>query len=145
MVTIMMGLPRSGKTSWADKYCPHTTRVSADHYFETKEGYRFDAQHLHAAHEACFRQFISLVMSNEDVVVDNTGITRWERAPYILGGNAYDDSVEIVWLTADAETCISRPDNGHHVPETIIWRIASRLEKPLWGGASVRMVGVEGK
>lgn len=73
---------------------------SADSFFEKDGVYTFDASKLSDAHGKCFRDFITALTSNvELVVVDNTNTTNEEIAPYMLGAQAYGYDAQIITLT----------------------------------------------
>src|SRR5882724_8934933 len=70
--------------------------VSANLFFETPAGYRFDPSKLSQAHGACFKEFLSaLAKERELVIVDNTNTTSEEIAPYMLGAQAFGYNAEI--------------------------------------------------
>ena len=93
-VTILRGLPGTGKTTFAQKQYdrnPKTTAVVSADLFFCKDGeYRFDAAKLTEAHEDCFRAFVLALSSDkvEHVIVDNTNVMIAELAPYVMYANA---------------------------------------------------------
>lgn len=139
---IMRGLPGSGKTTYAWKCFSHACILSADDYFMDNGVYKFVPQFIGKAHESCFRRFISIVQRGiSDVVVDNTNISAWEMAPYIMGASAFGYSPSIVELKASAELALAR--NVHEVPEDVIRSMQDRLENevipPFWPRAEAVM------
>lgn len=136
-VTILRGLPGSGKSTLIAKEFPDATVVSADHYFVDEAGvYRFDPARLKDAHGACLREFIHHVRGGNPrtIVVDNTNVCAWEMAPYAATAQAYGYEFEIVTIECDVETALKR--NVHGVPEETIRRMADRLKTeelpPFW-------------
>jgi len=140
LVRIFRGLPGSGKTrrvrrlrGWA--------RCSADDFFETPTGYRFDPLKLSLAHRACLRAFLGFVEAGcPRIAVDNTNITAAEIAPYAAIGEAFGYRVEILTLWVSVRTAQRR--NVHSVPLKAIQAMAARLAKerlpPWWRNVEVR-------
>lgn len=142
-VTIMIGLPKSGKSTYIKRYLASAVVVSADHFFMDVDGtYRFDPQLLGEAHQACFRNFMAALMKGLDVVVDNTNTQNWERAPYVMAALAYGHRLQWVHVAAEADVCCARSDNGHGVPEKVIRNLESYFEAPLpfWPGVETMKV-----
>jgi predicted kinase len=139
---ILRGVPGSGKSSYQRRNYPGATVASADHFFATVNGYRFDARRLSEAHATCFRCAIDAVQSGANlVVIDNTAITAAEAAPYVLLGQAYGYDVQVITLLVDAD--IAAPRNVHGVPAETVQRMAERLQKetlpPWWNHQEIRL------
>lgn len=128
-ITIMQGLPGSGKSTHAAKLkAQGAVIVSADDYFtENDEGvYKFDPTKLSEAHGQCMRRFVYAILNREDhVVVDNTNCTSEEIAPYMALANAYDYEARILRVEAEPDVCAKR--NTHGVPVQAILAMAARL------------------
>lgn len=124
-VIIMRGIPGSGKSQHIRRTILPEFRgnsfaiVSADHYFEHKGKYWFDASKLQAAHADCFDKYLEHLRNcTELIVVDNTNLRAWEISPYILGANAasiYSYEVEIHEIRCEPQFAASR--NIHGVDE----------------------------
>lgn len=136
-VIILSGVSGSGKSSFANGL-GRTYKVSADYFFLVSGEYRFDPAKLADAHAFCFRSFLSAMREGfETIVVDNTNTTAVEIAPYVLGAQAHDYSVQIITVAVpeDAlEACAAR--NAHGVSLQGIraqWeRLQSRQLPPWW-------------
>lgn len=113
-VTILQGLPGSGKSTWAEAQVGAEI-ISADHFFvqpRTKE-YKFDVAKLPEAHAACLRWFVRLVQrATPVVIVDNTNTTVAEVAPYYALAQAYGAEVEILHFDVPLATCCERQVHG---------------------------------
>lgn len=85
-VYILRGVPGSGKTTLAKELINNRlgTICTADDYFETDEGYKFDFSKLRQAHEECQRKFSLAVEDNfyEVIVVANTNTSEKEWTFY---------------------------------------------------------------
>lgn len=106
LVTIMRGVPGSGKTWWHEHKYRENDRgrivvCSANDHFtdpKTKE-YHFRAEELHKAHGYCLQKFVQELVDAQTaahVIVDNTNIHAVEMAPYIALAEAYRVPYEIV-------------------------------------------------
>lgn len=143
----MQGPSGSGKSTWAEAWARRTGAVivSADHYFETRDGYRYDPKQLGTAHNACFCQFLSAVREKMRVVVDNTNTDAIDVAPYVAVARAYKAECVVVRMPvslADAPVLAAR--NMHGVPEGTIRRQierTARFDADMRG--RIRIVGPE--
>jgi len=153
-VKIISGVSGSGKSSLTMKVIGalmpltntymsgHVVQValcSADSFFEKDGVYTFNPVLLNEAHGKCFRDFITALSTNvEIVVVDNTNTSVAEVAPYFLGAQAYGYDVDMTTIMcktdADVKLCAAR--NTHNVPEGGIFaqhrRLCERELMPWW-------------
>lgn len=133
-VVILRGVPGAGKSRYARENFPEANVCSADHFFMKDGEYKFDPNKLAQAHGACLRKFIDCIGVNgevafvpiDTVVVDNTGTSVVEIAPYAALANAYGCELEIITLEVDPKVAAAR--NVHGVPETSVLRMAQNLE-----------------
>lgn len=143
-VTIMRGLPGSGKSTFAKRLAdkePKSIIVSADEYFVDANGiYRFDPSKIGEAHAYCLRRYIRGLLAGEiHVIVDNTNTQIWEFRHYIDLAKAFGYEIEITpmhesgrklsrsYLYTIADRCT------HGVPYHVIERMADRWEDFLPG------------
>jgi predicted ABC-type ATPase len=141
MLTLMCGLPGSGKSTMVKKYIEAHPRmqisvVSADHYFMRTGTWKFNPAELGEAHGLCFCHTIRLLTAEDEideVIVDNTMMTNIERAPYVLAAQAFGWQVRMVDLFTHRgdEIATYAARNVHGVPAEAIKRMAARYEKPL--------------
>lgn len=127
-IVIMQGPSGSGKSTWARRFHTGAKIVSADAYFETSAGYRFDASRLADAHTECFRQFLRAVDEGDEVIVDNTNTDAIDVAPYVAVARAHGMQSVVVRMPAtlaDVETLAGR--NAHGVHATVIMRQIERI------------------
>lgn len=124
-ITIMQGLPGSGKSFSAAKIAAETSAeiVSADN-FPGLYGDRdvdgripFNVALLGPAHGACFRAAVEALQNGRSVVVDNTNTTASEVGPYVLLAQAFGAAPKIVHVLCDPSTAHAR--NTHGVPYAV--------------------------
>lgn len=137
IVTLMIGIPGSGKSTYIKNNLPGTTVVSADHFFTGEDGvYRFDPKKLGEAHGTTLRQFLAALSKGFDIVVDNTNTTLVNLAPYEALASMHGATVRFVHLDVDPTVAHSRCIHG--VPlETVVkasQQIASTIGQwpPYW-------------
>lgn len=139
-VTIMRGIPGSGKSTWI---CNNTLgkTVSADSWFLREDGsYGFDKEQLPHAHNWCLRQFLAYLYDGvTHIIVDNTNIRVYEIAPFYRLAETFGYNVEIIWLVCDPVKAFQR--NIHGVPIELVKSMAISFEPlpPWW---NVRIVPV---
>lgn len=133
---IMRGIPGSGKSTIAKKIVAFSEAVivSADNFFMTENGYKFDVTKIREAHKTCFRLFREAVSSAKElVIVDNTNIQAWEISPYMMLAESFGYDVEIMDVSCDVQIASDR--NIHDVPSKSVTNMAYRKDReklPPW-------------
>ena len=99
-MVVMRGLPGSGKStvvSAISRLYPRAVVCSADHYFLRDGRYEFDPALLKSAHQECQDKARAACEAGERlVVVDNTGVRRWELVTYFKLAQSYNYTVIVV-------------------------------------------------
>jgi predicted kinase len=119
MITIIRGIPGSGKTTLARAMVERGDAdvfVEADMWFDENGG--FDPANLSTAHAWCLSEAERHHRAGRHVIVSNTFTRRWEMAPYL----ALDRSARIVEATG-------RYQNVHGVPQWKVDQMAARWER----------------
>lgn len=121
LVKLLRGLPGSGKTAWIRRNNQNAIVCSADDYrINSKGEYVFRAEDSTRVHSECFLKFLRVcqISKPEDrpmvLYVDNTNLTAWELAPYVLVAEAFGFYCEIIRVECD--WLIAARRNIHLVP-----------------------------
>jgi hypothetical protein len=125
-VIIMMGLPGSGKSTWAKALTGRKVIVSSDNYFTDADGnYHWTIEEAHKGHEDCLLRFIDVFQPGRPsgdppkkpdiVIVDNTNVRIHDVSPYIRIAQAYGCDVEVKYMDTNVDN--SKTRNIHGVPD----------------------------
>ena len=125
-VIVLIGLPGSGKSTWAKALPGRKFIVSSDNYFTDADGnYHWTVEEAHKGHEDCLRKFIDVFQSGppsgdppkkpDIVIVDNTNVRIHDVSPYIRIAQAYGCDVEVKYMDTNVDN--SKTRNIHGVPD----------------------------
>ena len=128
---IMVGLPGSGKSTWANLQEAAMDYIgavicSADHWFERTGEYIFKPEELGQAHAFCKGRADGAMQAGHPcVIIDNTNLTHWERSDYLTMAEKYDYRVQIKLFEVTPEEAAVR--NSHGVPLEACKRMQARF------------------
>jgi predicted kinase len=134
VLTIIRGLPGSGKTTKARKAQERfgAALVSADDYFERDGEYRFNPAQLPAAHAACQAEARRFLASGRDVIVHNTFTQGWEATPYVNMASEFDAALCVVEVfDGGLDDAALAARNVHGVPQASIAAMRARWDNDL--------------
>lgn len=130
-VTLLSGLPGSGKDTWAQQHRGDLPMVSLDAVREETGVDPTDNQGAVAqlAQERCRE----LLRSGTSFVFNATNTMRQTRARWLDLFAAYHARIEIVYLEPPLRDLLRQnKSRGQPVPESVIYRLSQRCEPPTW-------------
>ena len=119
---LLRGLPGAGKSTLAKSL--GGKRIEADMFFETEDGYKFDATKIKDAHSWC-QNMVGSWMSDEEerIVVSNTFTQEWEMQFYYDWAKDFDYKVFSL-VVENRHGGI----NEHNVPQETLDKMKNRFE-----------------
>jgi predicted kinase len=125
---MIVGVPGSGKTTKAKQLInllgDTAVHYEADQYFTDADGtYKFDPSKLAEAHDYCqSRTSTAMKDGVKNIIVSNTFIKAWERAPYFHWARMYGYDVLFIRMNTQYKTI-------HGVPAEKIEIMKSQIEQ----------------
>ena len=134
ILTLVRGLPGSGKSTFANLITNQFSVCEADKFFYDKEGnYNFDATKLRIAHQWCRNQVEIRMKDNEvnpqfypEIVVSNTFTQKWEMEAYYKLAEQYGYKVFSI-IVENRHGGV----NQHGVPDVKLAQMKNRFEVKL--------------
>ena len=125
LLTIISGLPGSGKTTLAHTIAVYPTGnaavCEADSFFYVDGVYKFDPSKLGVAHQICQDKVENLMRKGGPVIVSNTSLSLKEILPYQLLAAQY--GYKIQWIGI-----FSSPfESLHNIPEYTFERMKTKF------------------
>lgn len=140
VVIMLVGLPCSGKSTWARAHLPKMVRISTDdHVLERSQEVGIDYQEglekfYQEAEIKARLAMADAIATNQDVVIDQANLTRSSRANKLAMFPAHYARIacffEVPVEVAIERNAIRKEEVGHWVPEAVIREMAERLEAP---------------
>lgn len=137
-VTLMYGLPGSGKSFLAKKLYDKTIKsgktsviLSTDDFFMVDGEYKWSGEFIGLAHKwNQGRFYLELFKGTNHIIIDNTGLGAWQHYPYVGESINHGYEWELVqsktkWANDPAE-CSKK--NSHGLTEEMIKRMLDKSE-----------------
>ena len=133
-IVLLVGLPGSGKSTWAQSKV--TTAMSGALSSDAVRELLADDPNNQNIHPRVFRVMRDLLKHRLELkrpvtYIDATNLTPRERRPYIKLADLFDGEIEAVFFDVPAEECIRRNrGRGRIVPDEVIRAMAEKLIAP---------------
>ncbi|MHB9092595.1 MAG: AAA family ATPase [Chloroflexota bacterium] len=132
---LMVGIPGSGKTTYARRHLEHALRISLDDLRFMLTGVDFDSRYEsrvitigHAALEAALGRAYAW---RQDILLDATNVTRERRKQYLRLAERYGLPTVAVYVEVGLETALARDRaRPHPVGDEVVNRYHSQLQPP---------------
>jgi putative nucleotidyltransferase with HDIG domain len=130
-VTMMSGLPGSGKDTWLQQHLPDQPVVALD---EIRTELGVDAtENQGAVAQVAMERCRELLRNGQDFTFNATNTNRLTRQRWIDLFTDYRARVEIVYIEPPFKQILSQnARRTNPVPEAVIRRLADRCEVPTW-------------
>ncbi|XP_034404005.1 NEDD4-binding protein 2-like 2 [Cyclopterus lumpus] len=136
-LVLMRGLPGSGKSTLArEKLSAHPNGLilSTDDYFAYRDGYRYEPDHLGAAHEWNLNRAKDAMHDGQSpIIIDNTNVQAWEMKPYVK--MALERGYKVDFCEPDTSWKCDPYElerrNKHSVPQEKIAQMMDRFSFPI--------------
>ena len=136
----MVGLPGSGKTTWAARQSFSVLSSDAVRLLIADDP---AIQTIHRRVFATLRQLARQRMELRRPVtcIDATSLTRWERRPWVRLAEDADCEAEAIFFDTPLEVCLDRNSRRERVvPGAAVREMARRLEPPAIAEGFARVI-----
>ena len=142
-LTILVGLPGSGKSTWANAAANNAIVISSDKLRGIIGVDESDQSVSPEVFRTMFAMTHYFLSEGKAVVIDATNVSKKSRAPFIAIARKYSAHVVACVANTPAEICKARNNaRARVVPEFVIDRMAGAFEMPLVGEVDeVRILG----
>lgn len=132
-MTLMVGLARSGKSTWIKKNGKNSVIVCPDRIRKLIFGHQFhkDAEDFVWAYA---KGMVKLILEQgKNVLIDATNLNWSTREQWYKIAKNYGAKIKIVWVKTSLKECKRRnakSPEGERLPEDVLDRMASMFQNP---------------
>lgn len=133
LVTVLVGFPASGKSTWAKAYNYSNGDVilSSDAIRGEIFGSEEEQGNPKLVFDTLKERLIENLKKGNDVVIDATSINRWERADYISIAREYNAIPLAIIFDTPIDECKRRNSiRERKVPDFVYDKMAEKYEEP---------------
>jgi predicted kinase len=128
--TLLVGLPRSGKSTWIQKNGGNAIVVSNDWIREEILGTHY-SKNANAIIWTIADAALRIVLGQgKDAIYDGVNLTKETRKFYIDLARQYGAKIKMVLILTPLETCIERNKVGQKLPIEVLQKMADSFESP---------------
>lgn len=134
-LTIMCGLPRSGKSTWIKRNRKNSVVISPDKIRSEIFGHQFfnNAEDFVWGFTKAMARIV--LEQGKDATIDATHINYSSRGMWFKIAEEYGVDLEMVWVKTSLAECIKRnkeSEKGQKLPDEVIERMAIYFEDPCY-------------
>ena len=126
---ILIGLPRSGKSTFAKQYYSEYDYISRDYVRENTFGFKGNMNHESEVTKICNEELNLSLSKKNNIIVDNTNIQRKYRRQFIKQAQAHGYNIKAVYINTSYEQLIINAEK-EGFPIGVIDSMANRLNIP---------------
>jgi len=132
-LTLMVGLPRSGKSTWAKNNSKNDVIICPDRIRKLIFGHQF---HKNAEDFiwAYARGMVKLILEQgKNVIIDATNLNHHTRSEWYRIANDFNASIRVIWIKTSLKECCKRNKKslkGEQLPRERLIGMASMFENP---------------
>lgn len=129
-LTIMTGLPRSGKTTWIQKNKKDAIIVSPDDIRKEIFGHQF-FKPGEAWVWALTKSLVRLLMlQRKNIIVDATHLFPWLRREWVVSADELNYKSRLVWINTPERICRERNKKTINIPDEDMMRMCEAFLPP---------------